>query len=257
MKQARVQAVYDWLDSIAPFDSQEEFDNAGLQMGHPEQEVTGILLALDATPEVVGEAQRLGCELIISHHPLIFSPLDSLRQDRYVPRVSGLLIKSGISLIAVHTNLDKSAYSGSRAMMRQLNLLNLRQADDYTLMGELPQAMPAREVQGLIAQALKNPVVRYGPGDKQIKTLAAAGGAYSEGFTAALAAGADALLTGEVRHHHAVEAAANGLVLFEGGHFATEWMMMEALAQGLQSGLDALKYRVQVELSRQIPYLRE
>jgi dinuclear metal center YbgI/SA1388 family protein len=257
MKKATIQAVYDWLDSAAPFESQEEFDNAGLQMGHPDQEVNGILLALDATPEVVEEAQRRGCELIISHHPLIFTPLASLRQDRYVPKVTGLLIKSGIGLIAAHTNLDKSTFSGSLAMMRQLRLRDIRQVDDYTVMGDLPGDLSSREVQALIAQTLDNPVVRYGAGEKRIKTLAAAGGAYSEGFSAALSAGADALLTGEVRHHHAVEAAANGLVLFEGGHFATERMMMAALAQGLQSGLDALKYNVQVDLSRQIPYLRE
>lgn len=257
MKQATIQAVYNWLDEAAPFDSQEAFDNAGLQMGHPDREIKGILLALDVTPAVVEEAQALECGLIISHHPLIFSPLSSLRQDRYVPQVLGLLLRSGIGLISAHTNLDKSAFSGSLAMLRQLKLKNIRPADDYTFLGDLPRPLPAEELQALIAQALDGPVIRYGAGEKQIKTLAAAGGAYSEGYAPAYQAGADALLTGEVRHHHAVEAAGCGLVLYEGGHFATEKRMMAGLAQGLQSGLDALKYKVQVNLSRQIPYLRE
>ncbi len=120
MKKLKVQAVYDWLDSVAPFESQEAFDNAGLQAGDPEQEVTGILLALDVTADVLMEAESQGANLIISHHPLIFSPLSSLRQDLYVPRVLSKLIKSGIALISAHTNLDKSAFNSGRIILSNL-----------------------------------------------------------------------------------------------------------------------------------------
>ncbi|MDD4081701.1 MAG: Nif3-like dinuclear metal center hexameric protein [Eubacteriales bacterium] len=257
MKKATIQAVYDWIDGIAPFLGQEEFDNAGLQVGRPDNPVAGILLALDTTPDVIAEARERGCDLIISHHPLVFMPLLSLRQDYYVPRVLSLLIQGGIGLIAAHTNLDKSAYSGSMAVMKRLNMQNIRRADDYTLVGDLPRAIPMGEVQVLISLSLKSAVLRYGDAGKEISTLAVAGGAYSEGFQAARAAGAEAFLTGEVRHHHAVEAADTGIALFEAGHFATEQPMMEELAQGLQSGLNALNYNVQVYVSRQIPYLRE
>lgn len=257
MKRPTIQAVYDWIDSLAPFDSQEAFDHSGLQAGHPERPVSGILLALDVTPAVIKEAEALGASLIISHHPLIFDPIDSVRLDLYVPRVLEMLMKSGLGLISAHTNLDKSPCGGGAAMLRKMKLGNIRPCDDYTLCGDFPREVTAREAQKLIGGALGTAVLRYGAGDKRIKVLAAAGGAYSEGFSAALSCGADALLTGEVRHHHAVEAAAAGLVLFEGGHFATERLMMDALAQGLQRGLDALEYHVQVDVSRQIPYLRE
>jgi dinuclear metal center YbgI/SA1388 family protein len=257
MKKPTIQTIYNWIDSVAPFESQEAFDNAGLQLGHPDQEVASILLALDVTGAVVEEAADQKVDLIISHHPLIFSPLTSLREDRYVPRMLCQLIKKDISLISAHTNLDKSAFSGSLAMLRRLGLSNIRQADDYALIGDFEEEVSGAEAQTRIARVLDNPVVKYGATKKKIKSLAAAGGAYSEGFHAAQLAGADAFLTGEVCHHHAVEAADAGIVLFEGGHFATEKLMMGALAQGLQSALDALKYTVQVYVSQQIPYLRD
>lgn len=257
MKQASIQVVFDWIDSVAPFESQEDFDNAGLQLGSPDQPVKDILLALDVTPRVIAEALKLKCDLIISHHPIIFSPLDSLRLDRYVPRILAELIKNDIGLIAAHTNMDKSPFSGSMAVMKALGLNNIHEADAYTLTGDLPEPLPADKVQALIAQGIKGAVVRYGDAQRLISRLAVAGGAYSEGYLAAQNAGAEALLTGEVRHHHALEAAEAGVVLFEGGHFATENLMMKDLAQGLQSGLNALKYTVQVYVSRQIPYLRE
>ncbi len=257
MEKLTLKTIYDWVDGVAPFESQESFDNAGLQVGSPDQTIGGILLALDVTLAVIEEAVQLGANLIISHHPLIFSPLTSLRQDHYVPRILSALIKTEICLISAHTNLDKSIYSGSLAMLKRLNLSNIRQVDDYTLMGDLVEAAEASDIQARIAEALDNPVVSYGIGNRRIKTIAAAGGAYSEGFLAAKLAGADAFLTGEVRHHHAVEAADGGIVLFEGGHFATEKLMMGEMAQGLQSALDGLEYAVQVYVSRQIPYLRD
>lgn len=257
MKKLKVQAVYDWLDSVAPFESQEAFDNAGLQAGDPEQEVTGILLALDVTADVLMEAESQGANLIISHHPLIFSPLSSLRQDLYVPRVLSKLIKSGIALISAHTNLDKSAFNSGRIILEQLGTQNIRSADDYVLVGDFESERPAHDVRADLERILEAPVLAYGNSGKTITSLGLAGGAYSEGFLAAQAAGADALLTGEIRHHHAVEAAERGVLLFEGGHFATEKMMMTALAQGLQSHLDAIECNVQVCVSRQIPYLRK
>ena len=257
MKRATIQTVYDWINDIAPFTGQEEFDNSGLQAGKPDDPVRRILLALDITPGVVSEARKLGCELIISHHPLIFSPIASLRQDQYVPRILLLLMQGGIGLISAHTNLDRSLYSGSMAVAKRFNLRDVRQADDYTVVGNLPEMLPAVEVQALLSQSLKSTVVRYGEAGSEIRTLAIACGAYSEGFRAAKALGADAFLTGEVRHHHAVEAADTNLVLFEGGHWATENVMLEEISLGLQSRLNALDYLVQAHVSRQIPYVRE
>lgn len=255
MKKANVQAVYDWLDSVAPFASQEEYDNAGIQTGDPGQEVSRVLVTLDVTKEVVREAQSLGAELILSHHPILFSPISSMNEKEYVPGILASLIRSGISLISAHTNADKSEeFSASIAVARLLSLMNVRKEGKYLFIGELDRPAPAGEVQEMISVRLKGPAFLFGDPGQYIRTLAVAGGAYSEGWREAMDAGAQALLTGEVRHHHAVEAVSRGLVLYEGGHYATEAPMLAPLAAGLQNAMDKLNYSLRVDVSRCIPY---
>lgn len=256
MKKATVKTVYDWLDSVAPFASQEEFDNAGLQAGNPGQEVSHLLITLDVTKEVIREACNLGAELILSHHPVLFSSLRSMNEEHYVPGILASLIRSGISLIAAHTSIDQSEdYSASLAVARLLQLRNIRRQGKYLFVGELEKPDQAKTLQGSIGNILGSHALLFGEPSQHISTLAVAGGAYSEGLLEALDAGAQALLSGEVRHHHAVEAVSRGLVLYEGGHFATEAPMLGPLAAGLQKAMDTLQYSVRVHVSKCIPYI--
>ncbi|NLM85391.1 MAG: Nif3-like dinuclear metal center hexameric protein [Clostridiales bacterium] len=255
LKQITVETIFNWLNEVAPFETQEEFDNAGLQVGLMAASVSKVLLALDVTEAVVMDAVHIGAELIIAHHPLIFMPLRDMQLDKHVPGLLALMIKHNINLIAVHTNIDQSMdYSASAAVAGLLGLRGLRKQGNYLFIGELPEALSALELQILTASTLHVPARLYGDPQQRIHTLAIAGGAYSEGFEEALASGADALLTGEVKHHHAVEAAARGFVLLDGGHYATEQPMMQPLALGLQSMADTVKYNLQVYVSRDAPY---
>jgi dinuclear metal center YbgI/SA1388 family protein len=251
-KQTTVQTVLDWLNQIAPFDTQEEFDNAGFQVGRLGTPVSNTLLTLDVTEEVIKEAAELKCELIISHHPLIFSPLTNLDLSKHVPRLISLLIKHQISLIAVHTNIDQSPdYSASVAVARQLQLKKLRNTDDpYLFLGELSDPMKPDALARLIGDTLDVPIRQYGEHEGLVHTLAIAGGAYSEGFLGAQQAGAQALLTGEVKHHHALEAAATSFIIYDGGHYATEVTMLAPLAFGLQTALNQVEYPVRVHVTR-------
>lgn len=254
-KQITVQTILDWLNEAAPFETQEEFDNAGLQVGHRDAPVNKVLLALDVTEAVIQEAVDKQVELIIVHHPLIFVPVKDLQLDKHVPHLLVKLLEHGINLIAVHTNIDKSMeYSASAAVCNMLNLQNLRKQGDYLFVGKLPEAIPADKLQSTISDQLKVPARLFGKPDTMIKTLAVAGGAYSEGYLDAMLNGAHALLTGEVRHHHAVEAAAKGFVLFDGGHYGTEAPMLKPLALGLQSMADTVKWFLQVYVSQDAPY---
>jgi dinuclear metal center YbgI/SA1388 family protein len=255
MKQATVRTFYDWLNSVAPFDTQEDFDNAGLQTGQPDGKVSQVLLTLDVTAEVIHEAETLGVELIIAHHPLIFTPLTSLNEQDYVASLAARLIRSRIALIAAHTNADQSeGFSGSFAVAELLGLNGIYRQGKYLFIGELPERVTAEALKERASLVLSAPVLRFGDPNQIISLLAIAGGSYSEGFLEALEAGAQALLTGEVRHHHAVEASAKGLVLFEGGHIATEQPMLPILAAGLQMAMDTLKYKARIHMSRFVPY---
>lgn len=255
MNKVTVEQIYRWLDQVAPFDNQEEFDNAGFQLGRLDAPVTGALLALDVTEEVVREAVEQKAELIITHHPLIFTPLKSLNLADHVPRVIELLLKHDLSLISAHTNMDQSPqYSASAEMARRLGLLNVRKEGPYLFVGDLPQTKRADQLAASIKTALDASPRLYGAAHKEISTLAVAGGAFSDGFVEARAAGAQALLTGEVKHHHALEATASGMVLYDGGHYATEALMLPPLAFGLQKAMNQLEYSLQVYVSRCVSY---
>ena len=250
-----VRAVYDWLNSIAPFETAEAYDNVGLLVGSMNQEVERILVALDATPDVLREAKKLDVQLIVTHHPLMFRGTKRLLEDDYEGSVLRELIRSDISLIAAHTNLDQSPlYSGSAALANLLGLENQRQ-EGFIILGELPHApVRADDLLKRIAACEQDAAYRFGPADALITTLAISGGAYDEGFEQARALGAQAYLTGEVRHHNALAAAGTGFVLYQGGHFGTEAPLVRPLAGALQNALDALQYKTAVFASECRPY---
>ena len=103
---ATVKEIYEFINSVAPFDIQEGFDNAGFLVGRKKQEVTRILVALDITGEVAEEAARLGAELIVAHHPVIFNPVKSVTDETLTGQVLLALAEQKIAAICAHTNLD-------------------------------------------------------------------------------------------------------------------------------------------------------
>ncbi len=250
-----VKDVYDWINEVAPFETAESYDNVGLLIGSMGSEISKILIALDATPAVVDEALKLNAELIITHHPLMFRGTKKILEDDYEGSVISSLIRNNINLIAAHTNLDLSSeYSGSIGLVKALHLMNIRQ-EGFLYLGELPDApVSAKELRMRISSCEKDLVYQFGDDNAQITTLCISGGAYDEGFERARDLGAQAYLTGEVRHHNAIAAIGTGFVLYQGGHYGTESLLVPLLAQGLQSRLDMLKYDVTVFVSQCRPY---
>ena len=250
-----VQAVCDWLNEIAPFETAESYDNVGLLVGSKSQTVQRILVALDVTPDVLEEAKKLDVQLIVTHHPLMFHGTKRLLEEDYEGKLIRDLIRADISLIAAHTNLDQSPdYSGSAAVANLLKLQNQRQ-EGFIILGELPDGpLRADALCKRIAACEQDFVYQYGANDTMISTLAISGGAYDEGFEQARGLGAQAYLTGEVRHHNALAAAGTGFVIYQGGHFGTEGPLVRPLAGALQNALNALKYDVDVYPSTCRPY---
>lgn len=207
--------------------------------------VTKVLVCLDVTPKVADEAKRLGVELIISHHPLMFRPIQRIREEDYEGAIISELIRAGISLISAHTNLDQSmTYSGSAVLANSLNLANTRW-QGFIVAGELPDApITAKELRERIAAIEGEFVYQYGPESAAITTLAICGGAFDEGFQEAISMGAQAYLTGEVRHHNALTAMGSNIILYQGGHLGTEQVLVKPLANALQKRMNELKYNI-------------
>lgn len=252
MKKPINQLVFELINELAPFESQEAFDNAGFLVGEPGADVSGIMVALDATPAVVQEAAALGVQLLLVHHPVMFHAVRQIRDDSFEGRLLGDLLRNRLSLIAAHTNLDQTEFSGAHQIAGMLELRHIRREGPYLVLGELERAEPAEALENRLSKALRFPVRRYGDASLRVRRLAIAGGAYCEGYAEAQRLGAQALLTGEVRHHNAVAASSSGFVLFDGGHEATEAPMMVAFARCLQKRLNELQYSVRVYASQRL-----
>ena len=240
-----VQQVYEEMQRIAPLELAESWDNPGLLVDCGGT-VQKVLVTLDITPEVVEEAARKHCEVIVAHHPVIFSPLKKIGpQD-----VPCQLVRAGISAICMHTNLDAAEGGVNEVLAGIFGMKNLETfADGCGRVGEIE----LNSVKGLAYQVQKELASRCnlpenGPAvqiklvdnGRMVKRLAVISGAGGSLFEEAIAVGADCLLTGEANHHHAIDAKRLGLSLIAAGHYATEFPVTAAVAEKLRADLPEL-----------------
>lgn len=236
-----IKDIYSYIDSIAPFDTQAEFDNCGLLVGDIDTKVEKVLLALDITDEVISEAVDKGVDLILSHHPVIFSPLKSVSTDSIVYK----LIKADLTALCVHTNLDKADNIGVNVCLADtLGLENTRLfADEFLCVGELENTMTDAEFARHVKDKLCCKGIRYTKGNV-IKTVAVSSGAGSEAVTLKDKFGFDALVTGELKHHHFLYANSNSLCAVEAGHYNTENIVLSPLCHRLSLQFDDVDFIV-------------
>lgn len=240
-----VRNICDLLNAVAPFDTQEPFDNSGLLVGSPDQEVSRVLFALDITEAVLSEAVSLGAQLIVTHHPLMFSPIQRLTDETFEGRLIRRLVRENISFIACHTCLDKAPGGINDALAECCALLDV-EGDEFVRVGTLPVPMKAAELREYLCAALNASVILMGDPDRTVSRLGLCSGAGSGEWEEAVRLGADGFLTGEVKHHHALAMADAGVVCFEGGHFATEQPGIFALADALQSAVIGIQYKLEI-----------
>ena len=243
-----VHDFYLLLDQIAPFDTQAEFDNSGLLVGSPSAEVSCVLLALDVTEAVIDEAVSLGAQLIVTHHPLMFSARKQLTDVDYEGRLIRRLVREDISLIAAHTCLDQ-APCGINDTLAELCGLTEVTGEGFFRSGLLPEAMTAAAYAEELGRRLGTTVRLMGDEDAVIRRIGLCSGGGSSEWSSAAEAGCDAFISGEIRHHVALALADRGIVAFECGHYATEEPGVEVLAVALQKALPALECNVRVYVS--------
>ena len=243
-----VQSFYELLDRIAPFDTQADFDNSGLLVGSPRQEVHTVLLCLDVTENVIDEAVRLDAELIISHHPLMFSPRRRLTDEDYEGRLLRRLVREDISLIAAHTCLDQ-APGGINDTLAELCGLQEAEGEGFLRWGNLAEPVSAGVYAELLRERLGDAVRLMGPEDAVIERVALCSGSGGDEWPLAAETGCDAFISGEIRHHHALAMADSGIVAFECGHYATEVPGIAVLAAALQNALDTVEWNGRICIS--------
>ncbi|MBR2824255.1 MAG: Nif3-like dinuclear metal center hexameric protein [Clostridia bacterium] len=241
--------VLNLIHQAAPFDTQEPWDNSGFLVGEKGREVTGILFALDVTQNVIDEAAAHGANLIVTHHPLMFDPIRRVTDETFEGRLILRLIREGVGLIACHTCLDRAPGGINDALAECCALLDV-EGEGFVRVGTLPVPMPAGELREYLSAALGDTVRLMGDPARTVRRLGMCSGAGSGEWEEAATLGADAFLSGEVKHHHALAMADAGLPCFECGHFATEQPGIFALADALQTALNQVEYKLGIYHSR-------
>lgn len=223
------QALYD----LAPKDGMMNGDNVGHLVGDPEEEVKHALIALDITESVVDEAAAKGCDLIISHHPVInsnWTPVQSVRCDTLKGRILTKLIRNNISAICMHTNLDVAPGGVNDRLAERLGLENVEVMENGLIRtGCLSQPMALRDFAAFLKDALGCNGVRYSDAGKRVFKVAVGGGSCGDYEEEALCAGCDTFVTADLKYNQFLDA--RDINLVDAGHFPTEDPVCEVLIQ--------------------------
>lgn len=273
-KSVKIYQVVDALEHYAPLPLQEGYDNAGLQVGLTEAvEVSGALLCLDVTEDVVDEAIRKGCNLIVSHHPLIFRKLARISDENYVQRTVRKAIKNDIAIVSMHTNMDAAKGGVNFKIAEKLGLRNLRffggekEIDGVKggegVIGEITDETDALHADGIAADDLVlmlrerfqaecvqcNQLLR-----RPIRKVALCGGAGSFLLDAAIAAGADAFITGEM-HYHEFFGHEQEIQICVIGHYQSEQFTSEIFRSIITEKCPGVKWEISEINTNPIIYL--
>lgn len=234
------------LEHFAPLPLQESYDNAGLQVGLTEVEASGALLCLDVTEEVMQEAVALGCNVVISHHPLLFRPLRTLTADSQVERVVRMAVLNDIAIYSAHTNLDNVEDGVNYKIADKLGLMDVQLLGLHKVkvmengkerlvnagsgvMGYLPAPMEAVQFLEWVKEVFRVECLMHNePLKRPVQTVALCGGAGDFVMRDALQLDADAFLTGEM-HYHQFFGMEQRLQIGVLGHYQSEQYTMEII----------------------------
>lgn len=235
----KIKDVINAVEEAAPVCLAEEWDNVGLMLGDDDAECMGVAVSLDCTAETVGKAAEEGCNLILTHHPLIFRPIGSLGYDGAAARLIAALVKGDVAVYSAHTNLDASEYGASAEIARRLG--GKPQTVGCGCYADIAPRNAARLAKD-VAAILGDDTVKVSVAEKEIRRvyIVSGAGGDDDGYAAAKA-DADALISGEVKHHVFVRSAEEGFPVVEFSHYDSEKICCEVLIGLLKSRFCDLK----------------
>lgn len=246
------------IEEFAPLHVQEEWDNSGLQTGSPDQEVHGVLIALDCTAALVEEAVRRGCDFVLTHHPLLFNPLQRIDPDDPTGAAVIAAVRNGVAVYAAHTTADKVPGGVSALMAKRLGLRDVRILEEESpgvglgAVGNLPEALPAEAVLAKLKQAFGLERIRTSrPVSCPVRTVALCGGSGSSCIPSAIKAGAQLYVSGDISYHHFF--VPEGFMIADIGHFEGEVEIVEAFRSLLQKKFPNFASLVSEDISESNP----
>lgn len=238
------------LEQTYPTELAESWDNPGLQTGDRDWEVNHIYLALDATDQVICDAMESGAQMIITHHPMIFSPMKLINTDDFISRRVVTLLTNHMVYYAMHTNYDKVSMGELAA--ERLGLTHtevfeetgifLDQPTGFGKVGELPGEMTLEECGVLVKKAFQLPGIKvFGQLDTRVHRAAILPGSGKGAMEAAVKKGAQVVITGDIGHHEGIDAQMNGVAVIDAGHYGLEHIFVAHMAEYCRNHISGVK----------------
>ena len=237
------------IEASYPREAALDFDNVGLLAGRAEKEVERVYIALDAVDAVIDRAVEAGADMLITHHPLIFSPLKKVTDEDFVSRRVVKLIQNDISYYAMHTNYDvlgMAELAEKILGIRNTEVLDITMEKDgkpegIGRIGELEKPMTLEECCVYVKHKLNLGSLKvFGDMQAEVSRLAISPGSGKTAIAAAIAKGADVLVTGDIGHHDGLDAVEQGLSVIDAGHYGTEYIFIDDMRRFLEDKLPVL-----------------
>lgn len=228
----KVLEIYQILDSISPFILQAQWDNSGLNIGNTHADCQRVYVALDLDMQVAATIENES--LLIVHHPLIFQPLKTMQTDIYPANLIEICLQKEISVIAMHTNFDKTHLNQAFATSLGLESLNFTPngEKDFSLIYSTNTPMSTHSLATHIKDILKLNVLRYTHKDNMINNLYITCGSNAHAYQ--IAKKGDCIITGDIKYHDAMIATSNGISFIDVAHFESECIFSDLLVKALQ-----------------------
>lgn len=217
----KIKDIYDYLDSISPFELQEKWDNSGLIVGNMDDKFKDVYISMDLDLDMIKNIKKNS--LIITHHPLIFSPIKTINNNRYSTKILKKLIKKDISLISMHTNIDKThlnMYVGCEILgfeFSKSRLSSCKKTDDFILTANID--MSFKQLKQIVKDKLNLKILKTVNCKKHINSVSLTTGS---GMSLLSSIKTDCFLTGDIKYHEAMEAKALNISLIDIGHYESE-----------------------------------
>lgn len=260
-----VDQVFSFLKELFPLEQKIGADNSGFLVGRRDREVTKIMVALDITPEVIEESAQWGAELIVSHHPVIYSGLLNVTNDDYSGARVLKLCESGIAAFCMHTNTDVAQGGVNDLLAERIGLKNVKTIPDMSLsplgdrgvcrIGDLPETMQVEQFASYVAKALGGNGIKFYSCGKPVRKVAVGGGTCGVYIPHVAAAGCDTFVTSDVKHSQMLVAEWHGINILDAGHFATEDVLCPAIVENLCKQFTSVEVKKSGRLADPMRYL--
>lgn len=211
------------IEEFAPLGTQEPWDNSGFCIGSPEQEIKGVMIGFDCTPELIEAAVAVGANMVITHHPLIFAGVKKINPDTFIGKCITLAITNGVVIYSAHTNADKAEGGVTALMALRLGLQNIEPLDETSLalVGTLPSPVEPQELSTFVKKAFGVERLRSSRLiEEPVSRVAVCAGSGSSFIPQAMEAEVQLFITGDLSYHHYF--CSEGFMVMDIGHYESE-----------------------------------